>query len=131
MLYGLGDGPEIELVAALRHYPEHSRAEVRGIVLSYFDWLDSLEPVSREVPQNSAKHARPPIIMSSGRRSQSRAATFAKACRRREQCSVQDQVEKVALISHCIGVDRDAAGSLLADPTLPMERAACRSAAAR
>lgn len=49
ILYRLGDGPVIELLAALRRYAEHGRAEVRGIVASYFDRLDSLEPVSREV----------------------------------------------------------------------------------
>jgi len=49
ILYRLGDGPVIELLAALRRYAEHGRAEVHGIVSSYFDRLDSLEPVSREV----------------------------------------------------------------------------------
>ena len=32
---------------------------------------------------------------------------------------------------HCIGIDIDAAGSLPAEPPPPIDRAACRSAAAR
>lgn len=48
VLYRLGDGPVLELLAALRRYAEHSRAEVNGIVADYFLRLDSLEPVSRK-----------------------------------------------------------------------------------
>jgi ArsR family transcriptional regulator len=48
VLYRLGDGPVIPLLAALRHYAEHSRAEVNAIVADYFQRLDSLEPVSRQ-----------------------------------------------------------------------------------
>lgn len=47
VLYRLGDGPILELLAALRGYAEHSRAEVREIVSGYFEGLDRLEPVSR------------------------------------------------------------------------------------
>ncbi|HEV2978004.1 MAG TPA: metalloregulator ArsR/SmtB family transcription factor [Casimicrobiaceae bacterium] len=47
VLYRLGDGPVIELLAALRRYAEHSRAELNAIVADYFGRLDSLEPVSR------------------------------------------------------------------------------------
>jgi rhodanese-related sulfurtransferase/DNA-binding transcriptional ArsR family regulator len=47
VLYRLGDGPVIELLAALRRYAEHSRAELNAIVDDYFGRLDSLEPVSR------------------------------------------------------------------------------------
>src|SRR5215831_13757580 len=48
VLYRLGDGPVIELLAALRRYAEHSRAELNAIVDDYFRRLDSLEPVSRK-----------------------------------------------------------------------------------
>jgi rhodanese-related sulfurtransferase/DNA-binding transcriptional ArsR family regulator len=48
VLYRLGDGPVIELLAALRRYAEHSRAELSAIVADYFARLDSLEPVSRK-----------------------------------------------------------------------------------
>jgi ArsR family transcriptional regulator len=48
VLYRLGDGPVIELLAALRRYAEHSRAELNAIVADYFGRLDSLEPVSRQ-----------------------------------------------------------------------------------
>jgi rhodanese-related sulfurtransferase/DNA-binding transcriptional ArsR family regulator len=47
VLYRLGDGPVIELLAALRRCAEHSRAELNAIVADYFGRLDSLEPVSR------------------------------------------------------------------------------------
>lgn len=47
VLYRLGEGPVLELLAALRSYAEQSRAEVRQIVSDYFDKLDKLEPVSR------------------------------------------------------------------------------------
>src|SRR5437660_2728541 len=47
VLYRLGDGPVVPLLAALRHYTEHSRAELGAIVADYFQRLDSLEPVSR------------------------------------------------------------------------------------
>jgi rhodanese-related sulfurtransferase/DNA-binding transcriptional ArsR family regulator len=48
ILYGLGDGPILALLSALRCYAERNRAEVREIVADYFDQLDKLEPVSRE-----------------------------------------------------------------------------------
>ncbi len=48
VLYRLGDGPILELLAALRSYAERNRAEVRAIVSDYFDRLDALEPVSRD-----------------------------------------------------------------------------------
>lgn len=48
VLYRLGDGPVVELLAALRRYAEHSRAELNAIVADYFVRLDSLEPVSRK-----------------------------------------------------------------------------------
>ena len=48
VLYRLGDGPVVELLAALRRYAEHSRAELNAIVADYFARLDSLEPVSRK-----------------------------------------------------------------------------------
>ena len=47
VLYRLGDGPVMELLAALRRYAEHSRAELNAIIADYFGRLDSLEPVSR------------------------------------------------------------------------------------
>jgi ArsR family transcriptional regulator len=48
VLYRLGDGPVIELLAALRRYAEHGRAELNAIVADYFRRLDALEPVSRK-----------------------------------------------------------------------------------
>ena len=48
VLYRLGDGPVIELLAALRRYAEYSRAGLNAIVADYFGRLDSLEPVSRK-----------------------------------------------------------------------------------
>jgi rhodanese-related sulfurtransferase/DNA-binding transcriptional ArsR family regulator len=48
VLYSLGDGPVIALLAALRRYAEHSRAELNAIVADYFRRLDALEPVSRK-----------------------------------------------------------------------------------
>ena len=48
VLYRLGDGPVMELLAALRRYAEHSRAELNAIIADYFGRLDSLEPVSRK-----------------------------------------------------------------------------------
>lgn len=48
VMYRLGDGPILNLLAALRCYAEKNRAEVRGIVSDCFDKLDTLEPVSRE-----------------------------------------------------------------------------------
>src|SRR5215831_3226551 len=48
VLYRLGDGPVIDLLAALRRYAEHSRAELNAIVADYFKQLDALEPVSRQ-----------------------------------------------------------------------------------
>src|SRR5215471_981969 len=48
VLYSLGSGPVIELLAALRRYAEHGRAELNAIVADYFRRLDALEPVSRQ-----------------------------------------------------------------------------------
>ena len=48
VLYRLGEGPVVPLLAALRRYAEHSRAELNAIVADYFHRLDSLEPVSRK-----------------------------------------------------------------------------------
>jgi len=48
VLYRLGDGPIIELLAALRRVAEHNVAEVREILAACFDRLDGVTPVSRE-----------------------------------------------------------------------------------
>lgn len=48
VLYGLGDGPVLSLLGALRCYAEKNCAEVKEIVSDYFEKLDMLEPVSRE-----------------------------------------------------------------------------------
>ncbi|WP_331374750.1 ArsR/SmtB family transcription factor [Sinorhizobium chiapasense] len=48
VLYRLGDGPILDLVASLHGYAEKNSAEVREIVGDYFGKLDQLEPVSRE-----------------------------------------------------------------------------------
>ncbi|WP_395017886.1 ArsR/SmtB family transcription factor [Dongia sp.] len=48
VLYRLGNGPVLDLLASLRLYAERSSAEVREIVGDYFTRLDQLEPVSRE-----------------------------------------------------------------------------------
>jgi len=49
VLYRIGDGPVQPLLAALRAYGEASRAEVRAIISDYFERVDSMEPVSRDV----------------------------------------------------------------------------------
>lgn len=49
VLYRIGDGPVQPLLAALRAYGEASRAEVREIISDYFERVDSMEPVSRDV----------------------------------------------------------------------------------
>lgn len=49
VLYRIGDGPVQPLLAALRAYGEASRAEVRVIIGDYFERVDSMEPVSRDV----------------------------------------------------------------------------------
>lgn len=48
ILYRLGEGPILTLLAALRDYAESNSADVRAIVSDYFRRLDTLEPVSRE-----------------------------------------------------------------------------------
>jgi rhodanese-related sulfurtransferase/DNA-binding transcriptional ArsR family regulator len=48
VLYSLGDGPILELLAALQAYAEQGRAEVREIISDCFDDLDRMQPVSRE-----------------------------------------------------------------------------------
>ncbi len=48
VLYSLGDGPILALLASLQCYAERNSAEVRAIVGDYFGKLDQLEPVSRE-----------------------------------------------------------------------------------
>lgn len=48
VLYRLGDGPIMPMLAAMRGYAEHNRAEVRSIISDYFESLDRLEPVPRE-----------------------------------------------------------------------------------
>jgi len=48
VLYRLAEGPVTEAVTALRKVAEHNLAEVRQIVRSYFDELDSMEPVTRD-----------------------------------------------------------------------------------
>ncbi|ACP21762.1 putative ArsR family transcriptional regulator (plasmid) [Sinorhizobium fredii NGR234] len=48
VLYRLGDGPILELLASLHCYAERNSAEVREIVGDYFGKLDHLEPVTRE-----------------------------------------------------------------------------------
>src|SRR5258708_34127641 len=56
VLYRLGDGPVIELLAALRRYAEHSHSELNAIVADYFIRLDSLDPLSRKVLVNRLKY---------------------------------------------------------------------------
>lgn len=48
VLYRLGDGPIVDLLAALRRYAEHSRAEIRRLVADSFERRDRLEAISRE-----------------------------------------------------------------------------------
>lgn len=48
VLYRIGDGPILPLLSALHSYAEQSQAEVREIVLDYFDKMDHLEPIARE-----------------------------------------------------------------------------------
>ena len=48
VLYCLGDGPIIELLAALQNYAEQGRAAVREIISDCFNELDRMQPVSRE-----------------------------------------------------------------------------------
>ncbi|MEY9626383.1 ArsR/SmtB family transcription factor [Sinorhizobium fredii] len=48
VLYSLGEGPVLELLASLHCYAERNSAEVRAIVGDYFGKLDQFEPVSRE-----------------------------------------------------------------------------------
>jgi rhodanese-related sulfurtransferase/DNA-binding transcriptional ArsR family regulator len=49
VLYRIGEGPVQPLLAALRAYGEASRAEVRAIISDYFERVDTMEPVSRDV----------------------------------------------------------------------------------
>ncbi|WEX86682.1 metalloregulator ArsR/SmtB family transcription factor [Sinorhizobium garamanticum] len=48
VLYRLGDGPILDLLASLHRYGERNSAEVREVVGDYFGKLDQLEPVTRE-----------------------------------------------------------------------------------
>lgn len=48
VLYRLGDGPILDILAALRRLAEHNMAEVREIVGAYFGRLDALEAVPRD-----------------------------------------------------------------------------------
>lgn len=48
VLYRLSTGPVIALLAALRHYAEHSRAEIRTLVADSFHQRDQLEAISRD-----------------------------------------------------------------------------------
>lgn len=48
LMYRLGTGPVLEVLAAFRRLAEHNVAEVREIVANCFTRLDSLEAVSRE-----------------------------------------------------------------------------------
>lgn len=48
VLYRLGDGPILDLLAALQHLAEHNLAEVRSLITDYFDQLDQLEALSRD-----------------------------------------------------------------------------------
>jgi rhodanese-related sulfurtransferase/DNA-binding transcriptional ArsR family regulator len=45
IFYRLADGPVVEAIAALRSLGEHNLADVREVVGSYFDRLDSMEPI--------------------------------------------------------------------------------------
>lgn len=45
--YRLQDGPIVEALTALRALAEHNVAEVRDVVDSYFNKMDSLEPIGR------------------------------------------------------------------------------------
>lgn len=47
VVYRLADGPVIEALAALRGIAEHNVAEAREVMHSYFNNLDSMEPVTR------------------------------------------------------------------------------------
>ncbi|MDI1265654.1 MAG: metalloregulator ArsR/SmtB family transcription factor [bacterium] len=48
ILYSLGDGPILPLLAAFRSFAETRNAEVRAVVGDYFQRLDALEAVSRK-----------------------------------------------------------------------------------
>ncbi|MCW2242462.1 ArsR/SmtB family transcription factor [Azospirillum canadense] len=48
VMYRLGDGPILDVLAAFRRLAEHNVAEVREIVAACFTRLDSLEAISRE-----------------------------------------------------------------------------------
>lgn len=48
VLYRLGEGPILDVLAAFRRLAEHNVAEVREVVTAYFDRLDSFEAISRE-----------------------------------------------------------------------------------
>jgi len=48
VMYRLGEGPILDVLAAFRRLAEHNVAEVREIVTDCFTRLDSLEAISRE-----------------------------------------------------------------------------------
>ncbi|CEJ12555.1 Biofilm growth-associated repressor [bacterium YEK0313] len=48
VLYRLGNGPVLPLLAALRSYGEHNRSEIRALIADSFGRRDQLEAISRE-----------------------------------------------------------------------------------
>ena len=48
VLYRLSEGPVVDALSALRTIAEQNIAEVRDVIRSYFDNLDSMEPISRK-----------------------------------------------------------------------------------
>lgn len=48
VLYRLGSGPIVNLLAALRQYAEHNRSEIRELVADSFNQRDRLGAISRE-----------------------------------------------------------------------------------
>lgn len=48
VLYRLGAGPVLPLLAALRHYGEHARSEVRALIADSFGDRDRLEAIGRD-----------------------------------------------------------------------------------
>ena len=48
VLYRLGSGPVLPLLAALRHYGEHNRSEIRALIADSFGRRDQLEAIDRD-----------------------------------------------------------------------------------
>lgn len=48
VLYRLGNGPVANLMAALHHYVDHARGEIRHVVADSFNQRDKLEVMSRQ-----------------------------------------------------------------------------------